>query len=62
MCSEDISTKDQLINQLINAEGVCRTAPATPGLLKKDWSLCLDCVCIYFYTFFSSSMGGTKSS
>ena len=37
-CSEDISTKDdplnELINELMNYKGVCRTAPATPGLLK----------------------------
>ena len=26
--------KDDLINQLINDGGVCRTAPATPGLLN----------------------------
>ena len=26
--------KDELVNELINDEGVCRTAPATPGLLK----------------------------
>jgi hypothetical protein len=25
---------NQSINQLINYKGVCRTAPATPGLLK----------------------------
>ena len=25
---------NQSINQLINDEGVCRTSPATPGLLK----------------------------
>ena len=37
-CFEDIFTKDELpnewINELINYKGVCRTAPATPGLLK----------------------------
>ena len=26
----------QLINLFINDRGVCRTAPATPGLLKTD--------------------------
>ena len=34
---EDFEEKDdwgtQFINQLINDKGVCRTAPATPGLL-----------------------------
>ena len=37
-CFEDLEEKDrsidQSINQLINDRGVCRTAPATPGLLK----------------------------
>ena len=27
---------NELINQSINYEGVCRTAPATPGLLKSN--------------------------
>ena len=27
-------TMTQLMNELINDEAVCRTAPATPGLLK----------------------------
>ena len=27
-------TKDHLMNQLMNDEGVCRTASATPGQLK----------------------------
>ena len=27
----------QLRNELINDKGVCRTAPATPGLLKEVW-------------------------
>ena len=30
--------KDQLVTELINNEGVCRTAPATPGLLNIDMS------------------------
>ena len=33
-CSEDISTKDDWLSYLMNDEGVCRTAPATPGLLN----------------------------
>ena len=28
----------QLVNQLINDKGVCRTAPATPGLLNTHVS------------------------
>ena len=30
------------MNQLINDEGVCRTAPATPGLLKINESFSKD--------------------
>ena len=26
-----------LINEIINDEGLCRAAPATPGLLIKGW-------------------------
>ena len=37
-CSKYLKEKDDqltdLINQSINDSGVCRTAPATPGLLK----------------------------
>jgi hypothetical protein len=37
-CSEDISTMDQsvsqLINQFMNMESVCKIAPATPGLFN----------------------------
>ena len=36
MMVEDISTKDELLNELINQcsdASVCRTASATPGLL-----------------------------
>ena len=32
-CLEDIFTKYDLATQFINQKGVCRTAPATPGLL-----------------------------
>ena len=32
---ENIFTKDVGLNQLMNHKGVCRTAPATPGLLKR---------------------------
>ena len=32
-CCEDAEQKDHLIIELIINEGVCRTAPATPGLL-----------------------------
>ena len=31
---EDIFTKDHSLSLLINDKGVCRTAPATPGLVK----------------------------
>ena len=30
----DNSTSHQLMNELMSDEGVCRTAPATPGLLN----------------------------
>ena len=33
-CFEDFEEKDQLLNYSVNYEGVCRTAPATPGLLN----------------------------
>ena len=33
--SEDIFTKDERLSYLINDKGVCRTSPATPGLLKR---------------------------
>ena len=33
-CFEDSELRDDRISQLINNEDVCRTAPATPGLLK----------------------------
>ena len=32
-CLEDIFTKDELPNESTSEEGVCRTAPGTPGLL-----------------------------
>ena len=35
MCPEDSELKDDLINQVISIGGVCRTAPATPGLLNS---------------------------
>ena len=31
---EDLEEKDDGLTHLINDEAVCRTAPATPGLLK----------------------------
>ena len=33
-CFEDLEEKDETINQLNYDGGVCRTAPATPGLLN----------------------------
>ena len=32
---QDISTNHYLIHESISNEGVCRTAPATPGLLTR---------------------------
>ena len=32
---KDIFTNHDLLNQLMNGEGFCRTARATPGLLDK---------------------------
>ena len=37
---EDIEQKDDQLTDLINGGGVCRTAPATPGLLIK-------LICVY---------------
>ena len=31
---EDIFPKDESVTQLLSNGGICRTAPATPGLLK----------------------------
>ena len=47
-CFEDSEEKDELISELINDGGACRTAPATPGLLKslvitslvQKWKIC----------------------
>ena len=33
---EDLEEKGDSLNQLISDKGVCRTAPATPGLLKSN--------------------------
>ena len=33
-CFEDIFTKDHWVSELVNDECVCRTSPATPGLLN----------------------------
>ena len=35
-CLIDSERKDDSMNQLISDKGVCRTAPATPGLLKIE--------------------------
>ena len=32
-CFEDLEEKDRWLNESVNDGGVCRTAPATPGLL-----------------------------
>ena len=39
-CLENLEEKDQSMNQLINYKGVCRTAPATPGLLIMNHKEC----------------------
>ena len=36
-CFEDREEKDDWLTELISYKGVCRTAPATPGLLKKSF-------------------------
>ena len=33
LCFEDLEENDDLINELLSYEGVCRTAPSTQGLL-----------------------------
>ena len=35
-CLEDSERKDDLINESMNDKGVCKTAPAAPGLLISD--------------------------
>ena len=35
-CFEDLEEKDESISELISDRGVCRTAPATLGLLKMQ--------------------------
>ena len=40
-CCEYFKEKDELMNQLTNYKAVCRTAPATPGLLKQ--ACCAGC-------------------
>ena len=46
MCFEDLEEMDhsvtELINKLINDKGVCRTAQATPGLLKTKQVILFD--------------------
>ena len=37
-CFETWEEKDQLMNQVMNDKGNCRTAPATPGLLNTTHS------------------------
>ena len=37
-CHEDLEEKDESFSELINDRGVCRTAPATPGLFKINIS------------------------
>ena len=34
MIFEDLEEKDELVTELMSDEAVCRTAPATPGLLN----------------------------
>ena len=35
-CFEDLEEKGVLMNESMNDKGVCRTTPATPGLLKTQ--------------------------
>ena len=35
-CIEDLEEKDDLLDRSISDGGVCRTAPATPGLLNIE--------------------------
>ena len=39
----DAQEKNELFNQLINDKGVCKTAPATWGLLKSFEFVCRVC-------------------
>ena len=53
---EDIFTKDDSITDLIGDRGVCRTAPATPGLFTITWfrkKNMYSCCVTYWYTRFS---------
>ena len=38
--SEDLEEMDHSVTDSINNKGVCRTAPATPGLLKMSYVTC----------------------
>ena len=67
MIFEDLEEKAHGLNELINYEGVCRTAPANPGLLnmtvfvpRDDYivaqeDLCLKCRHGYVANFFKVS-------
>ena len=40
-CYVDIFKKDDSVTQLMSDKGICRTAPGTPGLIKKNYiALC----------------------
>ena len=42
LCFEDLEEKDRCLKQSVIDGGVCRTAPATPGLLNmqdKGWKI-----------------------
>ena len=40
-CFQDLGEKDRQLDQLIGDKGVCRTAPATLGLLKRTQGIIL---------------------
>ena len=56
-CLEDSERKDDRLNQSISNAGVCRTAPATPGLLiikmffKKKFDKTTENFPIFFFNF-----------
>ena len=39
MCFEHIVEKDDWVSEFINYKAVCRTSPATPGLLKIHFKI-----------------------
>ena len=54
-CSEELEQKDDRLTGLINEKGVCRTAPATLGLLNMAGTLQI-CYTIFFFLFSPHSL------